>query len=293
MGDAPEATRLESFRLSGERSLAELERALAACDRPLGQFSNLLDWGCGPGRVTLRIIDKYPGLRVTGIDTDRGSVAWLNGAVPECTFIEIDPMPPTALADEAFDIVVNHSVLTHIDYEPQRAWMAEMARVLRPNGIFVTSVHGVRAFVQSLREVENGFTDSNPWIAAWKANRFVFVSEDTFAGSSHHDGYHTTFQDAAGLEAIGNFEFEPLAVLHAGDLGFQDLIVLRRRTPEEVIERRALEPAADYVPVAASAADDDSRLARLERVSLMATLSLNQLGRQIARLEEAFDSNAG
>ncbi len=288
VGSVSATEHLESFFHSGQRSMNELQRALLGVDRSLETFTDVLDWGCGPGRVTLRVIESYPHLKVTGIDTDRGSIEWLTSAVPESNFHAIDPMPPTSLAPASFDLVINHSVLTHIDVEPQRAWMAEIARLLRPNGIFVTSVHGVHAFIHSLRQLENGFSESNPWIAAWRANRFVFVQEDTFTGSTHHDGYHTTFQDPAGLEAIGAYEFEPLATLHKGDLGFQDLLVFRRRTASEALERRTFESEQAFVPVAPSApADDDSRLSRLERVTMLASISLNQLGRQIGRLEES------
>jgi SAM-dependent methyltransferase len=289
IGDLSESERLESFVQSGQRSLFELERALASCDQPLGQFHDVLDWGCGPGRVTLRVLDKYPSLHITGIDTDAGPIDWLRSAVPEATFLTVDPSPPTQLPPTSFDLVINQSVLTHIDHEAQKAWMAEIARVTRPNGIFVTSVHGVYAFIHSLRQLENGFANTNPWLSAWRTNRFVFVAEDAFTGSSHHEGYHTTFQDGAGLEAIGDYEFEVLATFSKGYLWFQDLVVLRRRTADEVAERRSIEPPDNYVHASAAlvASDDDSRLARLERTSMLASMSLGQLGRQIARLEEA------
>lgn len=281
-----ERQRLELFARSGKRSLEELERALASCDRRLSDFRRFLDWGCGPGRVLLRVLESNPAIEVTGVDTDAGAIEWLTSAAPQASFHAIDPDPPIPLPAAGFDIVVSQSVLTHIDYRAQKAWFAEIGRLLRPGGIFVASVHGVHAFTQTLQQLEDGFADSNPWIEAWRANGFVFVAEDTWIGSSHHDGYHTTFQDPGRLEVVADHAFEVLAILPRSYLDHQDLVVLRRRTSEEAELRRSIGPAEHFEAAPPAAVDEDARLARLERAWTMASLSLNHLGRQVARIED-------
>lgn len=281
-----ERERSELFTRSGKRSLEELEKALTSCDRQLSEFRRFLDWGCGPGRVVLRVLESYPAVEVTGTDTDPGAIEWLSSAASQGSFYVIDPDPPSPLPTGGFDIVVSQSVLTHIDLRAQKAWFAEIGRVLRPDGVFVASVHGVHAFTQTLHHLENGFADSNPWLEAWRANGFVYIAEDTWIGSSHHDGYHTTFQDPGRLEAVADYEFEVLAILPRRYLDHQDLVVLRRRTSEEAALRRSIGPEENFEAGSPAAVDEDSRLARLERAWTMASLSLNQLGRQVARIED-------
>jgi ubiquinone/menaquinone biosynthesis C-methylase UbiE len=44
--------------------------------------------------------------------------------------------------DEFFDLVIPYSVFTHLTREVQKAWLAEMRRVIAPGGLLIASVHG-------------------------------------------------------------------------------------------------------------------------------------------------------
>ena len=226
----------------------------------MDEFGDVLDWGCGPGRVTLRVLEKYRHLRLTGVDTDAGAIEWLNALGSDATFVTVGTVRRCRSPDAAFDLVVNHSVLTHIDREAQREWLAEIARVLRPNALFVTSVHGVNVLLHTIPHTHHGFDPSNPWFVEWQVERILFVAEDSYIGSSHHDGYHTTFQDPTTVEVLSDFQLEPIVIIYKGDLGFQDQLVLRRRTPDEAACRprwrrrcRGLRPRLPEPPCRGSA----------------------------------------
>jgi SAM-dependent methyltransferase len=286
--NSTEEANRRSFVDSGQRSLAELERLMAAAGRSMEEFVDVLDWGCGPGRVTLRVLEKYGHVRMIGVDTDAGAIEWLNDLGSDATFLTIEPHPPMPLPDERFELVINHSVLTHIDGDAQRAWLAEITRLLRPGGLFVTSVHGVNVLLETVPHTHHGFDPANPWFRPWQSERLVYVAEDSYVGSSHHDGYHTTFQDPATVEVLSDYWLEPVVVIYKGDLGFQDQLLMRKRTEAEAAARRAIEVGSE-APAAAAAVgveDDDSRLARLERTTMLSTMALSELGRKIARLEE-------
>jgi SAM-dependent methyltransferase len=279
-----EANRL-SFIRSGERSADELTAALQQCGIVLSN-QEVLDWGCGPGRVDLRLLERYPNIRLTGVDVDRGSVDWLTSACPNARFFTIPLLPPTQFENDSFDICINHSVLTHLDEDAQTKWLAEIARVLRVNGIFVTSVHGVHVLLTSAQQLHPPSQLRESWARQWNSRKFVWVEDDSHTGSAHHSGYHTTFQDPSTVEALSGYIFEPLQFTFRGDLGFQDLLVLRKRSPEEVLGR------SEFVKTSMREQEirlDDGKEPShddLVRVWSMASMSLTRLGNQIARLED-------
>ncbi|MDT0436083.1 MULTISPECIES: class I SAM-dependent methyltransferase [Streptomyces] len=118
-------------------------RAAAAADAVLSlvpdRAGRLLDVACGTGIVTRRIAAARPALRVTGVDlTDgmaRRAADRLPGAVVRGDSRAL-PFP-----DDVFDVVTSVWLL-HLFADPAdtRAVIAECARVLRPGGVYVTTV---------------------------------------------------------------------------------------------------------------------------------------------------------
>lgn len=276
------------FVATGHWSVDELDRTLTAAGCSLSDVARVLDWGCGPGRVVLRLLERHPHLDVYGIDTDRASVDWLQEHAPAGVFVAVDPEPPTPFDDESFDLVINHSVLTHLDAPAQRAWLAEIARILQPDGWFVTSVHGAHTFADQLQHVDDSVRRT--WIAGWGADRFVFEAVDGFIGTGHHDGYHTTFQDPTTIEQLSDYVLEPRVIIYQGDLGYQDQVALRKRSPAERERRRSLEPELAR-PVSSVAATDDTRLAHVERAQYVTKDAVDRLGVRVARLEDRLHMN--
>ncbi|WP_309061611.1 class I SAM-dependent methyltransferase, partial [Streptomyces sp.] len=117
-------------------------RAAAAAGAVLGLLpdhaSDLLDVACGTGIVTRRFAAR-DGLRVTGADLapsmTRMAAARLPGAVVRADSRRLP------FADARFDAVVSVWLL-HLLPGPEdvRAVVGECARVLRPGGVYVTTV---------------------------------------------------------------------------------------------------------------------------------------------------------
>ncbi|MFJ3812214.1 class I SAM-dependent methyltransferase [Streptomyces sp. NPDC090073] len=118
-------------------------RAAAATDALLGLIPDapgrLLDVACGTGIVTRRLAAARPGLLVTGADLTpamvRTSSARLPGAVVRA---DSRRLPFRAGSVDAVTTVW----LLHLLDDPEgvRAVVAECARVLRPGGVYVTTV---------------------------------------------------------------------------------------------------------------------------------------------------------
>lgn len=129
------------FRADGQRTFADLA---AAVERHggFGAVRRMLDWGCGCGRVTAHFLADARVAEVNGVDIDGDATKWCAQAFPGGRFQQTGPYPPLPFPDSYFDLVVAYSVFTHLERDVQKAWLAEMRRVLSPGGLLIATVHG-------------------------------------------------------------------------------------------------------------------------------------------------------
>jgi SAM-dependent methyltransferase len=120
-------------------------------------FRSVLDFGCGCGRVARQMMQQSPRPeRYEGLDLHAGMVRWctenLTPLAPEFTFRHHDvlyagfnpgegkplhdclPFP-----DDEFSLIVAISVFTHLTQDQTEAYLAEMVRVLQPDGILLAT----------------------------------------------------------------------------------------------------------------------------------------------------------
>jgi len=118
-------------------------RAAAAADAVLGlvpaQTRRLLDVACGTGIVTRRLAAARPATRVWGADLTYGMARM--GAVRLPGAVVLADGRALPFPDGVFDAVTSVWLLHLLDRpEDARAVVAECARVLRPGGVYVTTV---------------------------------------------------------------------------------------------------------------------------------------------------------
>jgi ubiquinone/menaquinone biosynthesis C-methylase UbiE len=102
----------------------------------LPQHPNVLDLGCGTGRLLQRLANHYPDLRGTGLDFSPEMLhqaRHYNRHRPRLIFVRGNAAP-LCFANEQFDSVFNTFSFLHY-LEPERV-LAEINRVLRPGGTF-------------------------------------------------------------------------------------------------------------------------------------------------------------
>ena len=131
---------LEEFLRTGEQEVAEL---LAWLDG-LGvapRRERALDFGCGVGRLTQALGDRFD--RVDGVDIAPSMIELarrLNRHGERCRY-HLNAADDLALfGDGSFDLVCSLLVLQHVQASYARAYLREFLRVLHPGGVLVVGV---------------------------------------------------------------------------------------------------------------------------------------------------------
>jgi len=118
---------------------------LAQIDWP--EAGDVLEVGCGPGWLWEGAADLPAGLRLTLTDLSPGMVEAAGGRARALSHFEtvatrVADAQTLPFDDDAFDIVIANHMLYHVP-QPDVA-VAEMARVLRPDGMAMAATVGPR-----------------------------------------------------------------------------------------------------------------------------------------------------
>ena len=101
----------------------------------------VLDFGSSSGRAARHWAMGPDAREVYGVDITAHEVAWAQKYLAhKVTTYNTREEPPLPFADDTFGVVYAHSVFTHID-EFEAAWLAELARVTRPGGMLMLTIH--------------------------------------------------------------------------------------------------------------------------------------------------------
>jgi SAM-dependent methyltransferase len=131
----------EAFFQNGLVGAACIERALEEHGLKIGDFANILDFGCGCGRV-LRHWKKLARPKLFGVDYNPRLIDWCRRNLPFAEFAVDKPGSALPFTAETFSFIYSISVFTHLTAPDQRFWMDELTRILRPGGWLLFTVHG-------------------------------------------------------------------------------------------------------------------------------------------------------
>ncbi|MGI8412731.1 MAG: class I SAM-dependent methyltransferase [Solirubrobacteraceae bacterium] len=227
---------IREFTEGGRMAARELSSALEAGGGSLARVGSVLDFGCGSARVLPHIARLAPGARCSGCDVDSAAIEWAMRNRPGLQWSRSGFVPPLPFRARSFDLVYSISVLSHLDERGQDQWLPEVARVLRPGGVALLSVHGPHAFEQfRTARVRTAWCpaqafDRNPLAA----DEFVFEpylrsvwnrAELPGVGG----GYGLAFHGGDYLRARWSATIEVVDVLEQAMTGWQDIVVCRKR----------------------------------------------------------------
>jgi SAM-dependent methyltransferase len=126
------------------RALIKSQLEKVASD--LDSANNILDFGCGAGRLFYALSPLREGQQMFGCDVNHRAVSWCRENVGYASVTHNGVRDRLSYSDSMFDLAVAVSVFTHLDLELQRLWASELRRVIRPGGFLAMTVHGTSWF---------------------------------------------------------------------------------------------------------------------------------------------------
>ncbi len=122
---------------------------------------NVLDWGCGPGRIIRHMPNLFDtGCGFYGTDYNSKSINWCFNNIPNIEFSHNNLFPPLNYTNNLFDIIYGISIFTHLSMEMHFAWINELHRILKKDGIILLTTAGkafkTRLTRNEISQFENG-----------------------------------------------------------------------------------------------------------------------------------------
>ncbi len=155
----------------------------------------MLEVGCGTGEFAARIVSALPDAEVSAIDQSERFVEMTASRGISVRRADVQDLP---FADDSFDVVAAMWMLYHVP-DVQRG-LAEIARVLRPGGIFVAVTNGDEHVAQLRRDA-----GGTPAITSFSSENGETVLRQHFAGVRREDfATRAVFSDHASAVAYLN-----------------------------------------------------------------------------------------
>jgi SAM-dependent methyltransferase len=207
------------FLHTGLISYKSLEDALKKNHYSLDSFHNVLDFGCGCGRV-LRYWRHPDQVHVYGSDYNPALIRWDKAHLSRIASFGTNHLaPPLDYGADFFDFIYALSVFTHLPLDLQIAWMDDLYRVLQPGGVLLITLHGKWRILDLDEEKQKKFN---------QGEMVVIHEEDP--GSNICGSYHPF--EFVVKHLVGKFELVDFIESGARDSN-QDIYILRKPGPTQ------------------------------------------------------------
>jgi len=221
----------DQFAFSGWVHVETYKRLLGEHGYALEGFQNILDFGGGPGRI-VRHLEMRTGAAIALCDIDAPAVTWVAQNLPDVDARLTGELPPLPFEPRSFDLILCFSVFTHLDEGHQDAWLAELARVSKPSGLVMATVHGDCSWRHHVQ------WSQNRKLAKRLARRGFLYRHDDGWGDFYPDFYHTAFHQAFYIRRHWSRWFDVLDIVPGEHAGAHDFVVLRRPSVLDQPQRR-------------------------------------------------------
>jgi len=209
----------QSFLRVGQSCAGDLKNALHSSGIAFDSFTDVLDFGCGCGRVLSYLHSPSSTQRFCGVDIDPEAIAWCQQNLPFATFKATEPNPPLPFGPEQFDFIFAISVFTHLDEEFQFAWLNELKRIVRPNAIVIATANG--SFTHSNLLLQDRKTVSS------KGFLFRVGATGVLKSDGLPDFYQDTYHTEKYIRSNWGKVFRICSYIERGMNSHQDLIVMQ------------------------------------------------------------------
>jgi SAM-dependent methyltransferase len=154
---------------------------------------------------------------IYGTDIDAPAITWCQQHLGATQFTTNTGCPPLQFPDDRFDLVYAISVFSHLREDYQRGWLKELARVTRPGGVVLLTVHGPgccdRLGPDLRRQLES--------------NGFAFYETDSVR-ALFPAWYRASYQTPEYIRDAASAWFEVRAQIPRGVGESQDIVLLEK-----------------------------------------------------------------
>lgn len=198
----------------------DLNRALSKAGRRLEELSSILDFGCGCGRAIRALATLLPGCELHGIDVDPVAIDWLERNYSRFGRFSVAPhRPPTSFADDSFDLVFGISVLTHLPEDMQFDWLTELARITKPGGHVILTIHGPSFHEKLAPEIRNEIHKKGFYYSDFGSNYGTSISLPDFYQTAFHSHDYvrrawSRYFAVLDIEPLGLQDYQDIVLLH-------------------------------------------------------------------------------
>lgn len=193
---------------------------------------NILDFGCGWGRIIRFFVKDIDNARLFGVDPLPEIIEICKATVKRANFYVIQPRPPISdFASDIFDIVYAYSVFSHLNEKYTHLWFHEFNRILKKRGLLIVTTRS-RSFIEHTallrsscanpdyaRSSFHAFIDTQKALADYDAGKLChhptgggdILSKDFFGETCIPVHFFThNFSDIFNVEIfIDNLAYEP------------------------------------------------------------------------------------
>lgn len=236
---------------TGKKDEQNIIEALDFCQKvltyniaPEARELNILDFGCGWGRISRVFLTATSAVNITGVDVRLDALELGRKLTPKIRFELINPRPTiVSYADDRFDLIVAYSVFSHLSEDVALSWIEEFARLLSPGGVLCVTTRPRAHLVNAKRNAENLSSNSvfghqrqyatmldnfDAAISKYDSGGFVYVPTGG-GGVLRPDFYGEAIIPRAYVEKHWVEYFELVDwVDKFSEIGSQPIIVLRR-----------------------------------------------------------------
>ena len=186
-----------------------IRAALQSCGRDITRFHNVLDFGCGSGRVIRWFGDIVDRTDLIGVDISSDAIDWCSQNIPFANFHIGPSLPPLNFPEKSFDLIYGISVFTHLNQEFESAWIGELGRLICPGGLLLLSFHGDDKALRVLSADEYRKFKRRGFL--YKPGRGASVDglPDFYQVAFHSDRYVRS-KWGKGFRVLGQFEHGPM-----------------------------------------------------------------------------------
>jgi SAM-dependent methyltransferase len=175
---------LQEYYDDGKTVATEILTLLGQATDLIQHSPVILDWGCGPGRITRHLPVLLPGAKVMGCDYNKKYVAWCEQYLTGIRFFQNGIDPPLEVSDHSLDALIGISIFTHLSAKNHIAWMDELYRVLKKGGAAFITTQGeaykpvllpaeLESFNKGELVIRENFKEGNRLFAAFEPPAYI------------------------------------------------------------------------------------------------------------------------